>query len=350
MRRTQSVVGMLRVAASAMAGTFYSFFVVAAAVNAAVVPVVTPVADPPGTPFLAPEAGLGADWVSYQLNLQGTAGELIRAVDVRIYGALHQRWVDLVPSPNGAAADGKGDSHLTMPAGALPAILPRENNLGVGSPLPDDPGVVDYGVGSELLAAWGIPSALAASNTPIGYLVVPRNAAQSLKIAIQVAGGTGGNSDILAGINSDCAGFVCNAPNLDVIGKHHDIVDGDLAPSLLDGSDFGVVTQGSSQFRTFTLNSAGTGALALGTPIITGPFSLSSVWPSQLPQNNYNDFNIQLNTSVPGIYSGSISFTTNDPLAPTFNFALSATVVPEPTSGALFGVAALGLLVGIRRK
>jgi MYXO-CTERM domain-containing protein len=339
-----------RVAAWAAIAAVSSFFLAAGSVEAAVVPVLTPVADPPSTPFLSPAAGLGSDWVSFQLGVQGAPGEHVRAVDVRVYGQLHQRWVDTdadgVPDPttNGSAANGRGDSHFTLPTNALTAVGPSENNFGSGSPLADTPGSIDHGVGSELRAVWGLPGP-AVTSANLAYVVIPRDS--SLKYSIQVADGDG---NIYPGINSDCAGLVCAAPNLDVIGNHHDIVNGDLTPSVLDDTDFGAVVQGSSLWKTFTLSSAGTGELVLGTPTITGPFSLGRQWESKIPQSMSVDMILQLNTSVHGTHAGSISFTTNDPLAPTYTIALSAQVMPEPTSAALLGMAALGLLVGVRRR
>jgi hypothetical protein len=98
---------------------------IAACANAALVGSATLVKQPPGTTFNAPDAALPAPWVSYQLGLATTAGEFIGAVDVTINGnVLHQRWSDsdltgvTVPSPNGAPANGRGDSHLTAPAGS----------------------------------------------------------------------------------------------------------------------------------------------------------------------------------------------------------------------------------------
>ena len=67
----------------------------AASANAAIIGVATPVKNPPGAPFLAPDAALPAGWVSYQLSLASTAGELIQAIDVAFTGKTsHKRRPD----------------------------------------------------------------------------------------------------------------------------------------------------------------------------------------------------------------------------------------------------------------
>src|SRR5689334_21786941 len=109
----------------------------AASAQAALMAVATPVKTPPGTPFLAPDAALGAPWVSYQLSVTSTnPAELIGAVDVTINGnKLHQRWNDTdfdgITDPsaqNPSVSDGRGDSHLTAPAGSPFGLGPNETN------------------------------------------------------------------------------------------------------------------------------------------------------------------------------------------------------------------------------
>jgi hypothetical protein len=142
-------------------------------VNSAVLGYAYEVKRPADYPFLAPEAALGSPWVAYQLTLQTTAGELIGAVDISITGnALHQRWAEMDfdgvtdPSPqNPATSDGRGDSHLTAPAGSPFGFGPTETNTKTGSPLPGVPHSIEYGVGN-LSGAWGI---LAPTTTANGF-------------------------------------------------------------------------------------------------------------------------------------------------------------------------------------
>lgn len=140
--------------------------------------------------FNAPESGLGSPWIAYQLSLVATAGELVGAVDVSITGnVLHQRWVDndfdgvTDPSPNGAASDGRGDSHLTAPAGSPFGAGPTETNSKTGSPLTSTPGMTEYGLGN-LSGAWAILNPTATTN--IAYLVVKESDVNLGKLQITV--------------------------------------------------------------------------------------------------------------------------------------------------------------------
>jgi hypothetical protein len=333
---------------------FACLLIFASVANSAVVPTFSLVSDPPGTPFLAPEASLDSSWQSYQFSIHSTAGEPIQAVDVRIQGALHQRWTDIDadgipdPTPIGPVADGKGDSHFTSPGTAAYGLGPFENNSGIGSPLPDVPGLRDYGVGSILRGAYTIPGP-AATQYDIAYVVVPRGTVSQLKFNVFAATPTG---NILPPINSECPGSICTTPNIDVNGRDMDIASGDMTPSLLDGTDFGTVTKGSLQQHTFEVFSAGLGDLKMGVPTFTGPFSLASTFETSIPESLSRTFTARLNTSVPGTYIGSISISTNDPTAPQFNFKLSATVVPEPANIVLAAIAMMGyvgLVFGRRR-
>jgi hypothetical protein len=150
--------------------------------RAALIANMTKIKDPSaGDPFLAPDSPLPAPWVSYRLSVETTSpGELIGAVDVAVTGnKLHQRWEDVDfdgavdPSPqNPNASDGRGDSHLTAPAGSPFGLGPTETNTGAGSPLTDIPSFRKYGVG-DLVGAWALLAAPTSTN--IAYLVFKGN-------------------------------------------------------------------------------------------------------------------------------------------------------------------------------
>ena len=154
----------------------------------------TLVKNPPGTPFSAPEAALGAPWVSYQLSITSTnPAELIGAVDVTINGnKLHQRWVDTDfdgttdPTPQSPAiADGRGDSHLTAPAGSPFGFGPFETNTKAGSPLPGSPGATEYGLGN-LSGAWGLLVPSTTAN--LAYIVInSQDASPRFDITVKAA-------------------------------------------------------------------------------------------------------------------------------------------------------------------
>jgi hypothetical protein len=166
--------------------------------NAALIGKATLVKQPPGSPFSAPDAALGAPWVSYQLSVESNnPAELIGAVDVTINGnKLHQRWNDTDfdgvtdPSPqNPATSDGRGDSHLTAPAGSPFGSGPSETNTKTGSPLGSTPGATEYGVGN-LSGAWGILVPSTTAN--LAYIVInSQDAGPSLDIRVTAATPTG---------------------------------------------------------------------------------------------------------------------------------------------------------------
>lgn len=172
----------------------------AASANAAIIGVATPVKNPPGTPFLAPDASLPAPWVSYQLSLSSTAGELIQAIDVAFTGnKLHQRWADIDfdgiedPTPQGAASNGRADSAITAPAGSPFGLPASETNTGAGSPQPQNPGTTLYGLGN-LQGAWAVPTAGTTAN--IAYIVfnsqdVAANGFPNFQVTVKSADPTG---------------------------------------------------------------------------------------------------------------------------------------------------------------
>lgn len=158
----------------------------------ALIPTATLVKDPSaGSNFGAPDAALPAGWVSYQLSLNATAGEKVGAVDVSITGGvLHQRWTDVDfdgttdPTPNGAASDGRGDSHLTAPAGSPFGSGPTETNSKTGSPLTSNPGSTEYGLGN-LSGAWAILNPTATTN--LAYLVFKKSDQSKINITVKSA-------------------------------------------------------------------------------------------------------------------------------------------------------------------
>jgi hypothetical protein len=130
-------------------------------------------------PFLSPEQNLKG-FCACQIDMHTTDGSLITALDVDFEGRFHQRWVDpdldgFDPTPRGASFDRRGDSHLTPVPGALTGIPPvDENNNQFSSPLPDS-AEFDYGVGTFLRGAWGIPRASQSTTASVAYLVMPRD-------------------------------------------------------------------------------------------------------------------------------------------------------------------------------
>ena len=146
-------------------------------------------------PFAAPDAAL-VGFKAYQINAATTAGgEVISAVDISFAGTFHQRWNDsdddgvFEPTPSGNSTSLNGDSRLTPITGALVGSAPTEDNSGTGSPLANT-ATRQYGLGTFLTGAWGIPGPSQSGLATLGYLVVPDNVAATLTYAIATSVGT----------------------------------------------------------------------------------------------------------------------------------------------------------------
>lgn len=173
-------------------------FAATASASAAIIGTATKVRNPPATPFTAPDAALGAPWVGYELGVHSTAGEIIAAMNVSISGPLHQRWNDadldgVFESTTGSLNKTNGDSHLHVTSGLL-IVSSSENNPGTGSPLPSTASA-QYGVGTYLEGAWGVPGSSQSTSADLAYLVIPEDRVHDLRIDVQVANPSG---DIIA--------------------------------------------------------------------------------------------------------------------------------------------------------
>jgi hypothetical protein len=153
----------------------------------------SPVKEPP---FAAPDAALQG-FQGYLLTATTTeANEVISAVDISLRGTFHQRWIDsdddgvFEPTPSGNATSFNGDSRLTPIAGALIGAAPTEDNSGTGSPLADT-ATRDYGLGTTLTGAWGIPGASQTTSVNLAYIVVPgSNVMYVMDLAVATSMGT----------------------------------------------------------------------------------------------------------------------------------------------------------------
>ena len=150
-----------------------------------------------GQGFTAPETQLNNfEWNSYQYFVRATAGERLSAVDVFIQGEFHQRWADIDfdgipdPTPVGLPANSRGDAHLTPIAGALIGSAPEEDNSGMGSPLENPPPGVQWGVGTYLSGAWGVPGG-DATEIAIAQLVLPWGKVSDFDLRVIVANDQG---------------------------------------------------------------------------------------------------------------------------------------------------------------
>jgi len=118
------------------------------------------------------------------------------------------------------------------------------------------------------------------------------------------------------------------APEITVLGNGVPITDGDATPSAGDNTDFGSVAQGGPAIiRTFTVGNGGTAPLTLGTVTVPTGFTLTEGLSAGLAPGLSDTFTVQLDTAIPGVKSGDISFATNDPDEAPFNFRITGTVV-----------------------
>jgi hypothetical protein len=328
-----------------------------AAASASVIGTATKIKDPSaGTAFGSGGAGtldstLGAPWVSYLLSLTATGTDTIQAVDVYILGNLQQRWsssnsdsVYDTPTPKSTNAR-NADSHLIVAANAIIGVPPTEDNPFAGSPLSASNGTdFGYGVGHSLAGAWAVGGA-AVTTLDIAYIVVKSTEIPNLTIAVTAADPTGKKypTIYLSGPSCpDCIALV------DVFGNGHLVASGDTSPSVSDNTDFGSVALNSVQQRVFDITNSGDLLLSLGSPVLTGPFSVVGSFPSSVAPFSTRTFTLGLNTATSGSFLGGISFANNGFPSP-YQFSLAANVVPEPASVVLTGLGAAGIAFIFRR-
>jgi hypothetical protein len=121
----------------------------------------------------------------------------------------------------------------------------------------------------------------------------------------------------------------------------------DSAPSSSNGTDFGSTSTDRPATRTFTIfNAVAANATAISTVSLqaAGDLTISSIVSSNsafavsggsgtLAQGASTTFNVSFNASLVGPQSATITVTSDDPSAPTYNFrvAATATAMPPPS-------------------
>jgi len=107
-----------------------------------------------------------------------------------------------------------------------------------------------------------------------------------------------------------------------------EILDDDNKASVVDGTNFGSVAQGSGPItRTFTVTNDGVDPLFLGVITIPNGFTLVDGLPSTLAAGASDTFTVQLDTTTTGTKSGHLSFNTNDADERRFNFRILGKVL-----------------------
>lgn len=79
------------------------------------------------------------------------------------------------------------------------------------------------------------------------------------------------------------------SPEIKVLGNSNEITDGDATPTLIDHSDFGILVNGGSNSRTFTIKNIGDGELSISGATLTnespaGQFSITTLPSSPLSE------------------------------------------------------------------
>jgi hypothetical protein len=292
-------------------------------------------------------------WISIVLSAFTTQSTFAR-IDANIFGTMHQRWNRVVPNFPGAPTPSSGvtndgDSHMVTPPYSSFFSSEDNNDLNLApyAVAAPDTDQSNYGIGTFLRGFWLIPETHRASEVDLAYLVIPRDSLFSantvIELDIELSNGQRETKDVYVCAGGEGAIGACSydPPEISVSGNNRVINDNDTTPLLLDSTDFGIAELGSSQVRTFNIRNLGVAPLELGSPVITGPFSIVGEFPTSIRGNLNQLFKVALDTSVRGKFQGSISFSTNDSNESPFNFALSAEVVPEPASLTLVSLSLL---------
>lgn len=141
------------------------------------------------------------------------------------------------------------------------------------------------------------------------------------------------------------------APEIEVSGNGVVIANGDATPSLTDHTDFGSTTEGGSTIsRVFQVANLGTADLNVGSVTVPTGFTLVDGLPLAIipGAGNYDEITIRLDTAVPGVKSGNVSFSTDDSDENPFTFAITGTVTaaPPPPPPPPSGSAGAGQFIG----
>ncbi|WP_299684882.1 choice-of-anchor D domain-containing protein, partial [uncultured Dokdonia sp.] len=131
-------------------------------------------------------------------------------------------------------------------------------------------------------------------------------------------------------------------PEMAITGMSNNILDGDVTPSTVDGTDFGFLLPGSSTFSDFIISNSGTADLLLTdpSPYVTitgagaGEFTLTTIPnPTITTSGGSTTFRITYNPAAVGTHTATVSIVNNDSDENPYNFDIlgeaSASLIPE---------------------
>jgi len=142
-----------------------------------------------------------------------------------------------------------------------------------------------------------------------------------------------GNNDCNEGTYTFAIQGLGNDPEINVQGNSATIVDGDVAPTATDHSDFGSQSICSGNIvRTFTIQNTGNANLtiAAGAINVTGThaadYSIGGITlPATIAAAGSTTFTVSFDPSAPGIRSATINLANNDCDESIYDFAIQGT-------------------------
>ena len=121
-------------------------------------------------------------------------------------------------------------------------------------------------------------------------------------------------------------------PEINIVGLGNTINDGDLAPTVIDNTDFGSVLNGTTSDHTFTIQNTGAATLNLtgGTPLVdisgNAAFTiLTQPSGNTIASGSSRTFVVRFSPTVLGTVTADISIDNNDSNENPYNFRIQGT-------------------------
>jgi CSLREA domain-containing protein len=189
-----------------------------------------------------------------------------------------------------------------------------------------------------------MPSGNPQLESPQPYFSIPNIVTYVRPIGADSAAGGAGVASTCQNfpvLNIDQRGFPrpqgyanCDAGAYEGAGTPPEIAVAHNGSAINDGSSvsLGTTSEGTPITWTIDVSNQGDATLTLGA-LSAAPdgFSLTNFESSEVPANSSTSFNVTCDATTPGTYSGSISFTNNDPNESPFDFTVSCVVNATPT-------------------